>query len=474
MAGFPKAWIVLVMIDGVKIQAYGTTRRAWMENPNLDFVGRFSMQSGEVLQSSTLTANCRGANFRIPPKEELHFEGSLHRFANQGAGNGNDFSQVRLEQTIRELEKHYNIVPYVAELSQLEFGVNVLLPFDAKTLVKSLISSPRPGKERGFVQMNAHRLNLGKVAKFSDFQIKIYDKGTQQATNTTKAEKRLLRIEIKAIRARYLRKLGIRFLDDLKRPEIIAKLGEVLSEMIDSLIIYGGVLAGKNLSDPERMLELQYSNPLFWESKSASAREKHKARFFALLAKYNATPQNEMLKSLVAAKWKELTGQRMLRIVRDKKTDTTVTRQCVQCGADISHKRHNAKYCSDKCRKNHHRGVVPTKPEKLVLVRVCENCGVDISHKKEGAKYCSDKCRMKRHRLKINRPTFVTTPKNQVVTKQQKPPPKCRNRDTSVTTPLQDTQQQSNTKNRQKSATEQKVQCRKSLKKKRSNRPRDA
>ncbi len=54
---------------------------------------------------------------------------------------------------------------------------------------------------------------------------------------------------------------------------------------------------------------------------------------------------------------------------------------CETCGADISHRRSNARYCSKECKK--------AKPANKA--RTCEICGSDLSHRPK-AKYCEGEC----------------------------------------------------------------------------------
>ena len=54
---------------------------------------------------------------------------------------------------------------------------------------------------------------------------------------------------------------------------------------------------------------------------------------------------------------------------------------CIVCGADISHLRSNARYCSTECKKS----------KTNYSERTCAMCGDDLSHRPR-AKYCGDEC----------------------------------------------------------------------------------
>ena len=54
---------------------------------------------------------------------------------------------------------------------------------------------------------------------------------------------------------------------------------------------------------------------------------------------------------------------------------------CIVCGVDISHRRSNARYCSEECKKS--------KPTNMEWG--CAVCGGDLSHRPR-AKYCGDEC----------------------------------------------------------------------------------
>lgn len=371
------------MYDGFKIAAHGTRSPAWLALPQLDFTGQFSASTGEILDSE-LIAQSRAVNFRIKPDGSLFLEGSLHRFARNGGGNLDDFTADQVARAINELEQNFAVVPWVAAVQKLEFGVNLDLRYPAEKLIRGILATPKAGNGAGLLQMDAHRTDLGKVAKFTDYNLKIYDKVRQQGKP---GARHILRIEIKIVRPRFLLKLGIRTLADLKKPSVQETIGKLLADTVSGLIIYNKELARKRLTTKERLKEKDFANPIFWQGKRGKARQKAKKEFESLLSTHNVTPAAAHLTKQVAAKWAELTAHHpqpnapllpqnkacggtmpsnkpasqpahLAPITPKKKLNkpkSSKTRLCAHCGADISHKRTDAKYCDSACRKANHR-----------------------------------------------------------------------------------------------------------------------
>ena len=201
-----------------------------------------------------------------------------------------------------------------------------------------------------------------KRFEFSQYVIKIYDKGKQyQLPNY------LLRFEIKIIKMQYLHKKGIEVftLNDLLQLNTYQSLERLLVMNIDSLYFYDYRINTKRIENVrERSTLIQCSNPVYWinykSNHTPEAYKKKVKRFRELVLKHSPTDIQKEFKSKVLNKWNELQNcYPLLPHVQN----TTVTqyypyivgnnsilypKYCLTCGRDISSQKISSKFCSEK------------------------------------------------------------------------------------------------------------------------------
>lgn len=279
------------MIDYIKILNLAVSAADLERNEYLQDSWIIGSKNGEILTQQTnyfgLTLSIKNTNVRLT--------GSIHKYKNQGLHNYNDFTKTQVHEVINELSKKFEIDLQNSRLNNLEFGVNVVLPFEPKVLLNSLITH----KGEPFTR----EIEDGKIfyqCKRNQFIIKIYDKGLQyqQVTN-------ILRFELRVLKMQFFnkKKVKLKVLSDLLNGSIYPKLGSILKGYFDE-ILFDESINLKDLNATEREIYLRGRNPKTWITDSRTESEQTelqrlKKKFLKVLGKYR-------------------TGENFVKIVSDK------------------------------------------------------------------------------------------------------------------------------------------------------------
>ena len=126
------------MFDGIKILNVSVSADTLLTNARLLFPLSIDEQTGAVLDRPR-RANDRGLTFTLTPTKtgtgrtigrlRCELQGSLHRYGRGGIHNADDFTAADLLATLDELITTFGINPFTSRLNNIEFGVNVVLPF---------------------------------------------------------------------------------------------------------------------------------------------------------------------------------------------------------------------------------------------------------------------------------------------------------------------------------------------------------
>jgi hypothetical protein len=266
------------MIDYIKILNLAVSSTDLEHNEYLQDSWIIGSQNGEVLKQQT---NYFGLTFSIK-NTNVRLTGSIHKYKNSGLHNHNDFTKTQVHEVINELSKKFEIDLQNSHLNNIEFGVNVNLPFEPKVLLNSLITH----KGEPFTR----EIEDGKIyyqCKRSQFIIKIYDKGLQyhQVAN-------ILRFELKVLKMQFFKTKGIEVsvLADLLNDGIYAKFGGVLKTYFDE-ILFDESINLKDLNATERETYLRGQNPKTWITDNRTTNQQKelqrlKESFLKVLEKY--------------------------------------------------------------------------------------------------------------------------------------------------------------------------------------------
>ncbi|CAA0162993.1 hypothetical protein TMP248_110078 [Tenacibaculum maritimum] len=237
-------------------------------------------------------------------EETAYLKTSLHKLnniiTNKGNQNYNNFFYSELCYVIDFISE--NIVNLeTADITQLEFGLNINTSIPAENIVKDNIIM------HNFKSHN-HSKTFGgkgqyKQFDYTNYYVKVYDKAKHFNRNEN-----ILRIEIKFIRKVEFNELGIKHIQDLKIKSNLEALFAYLLKRFIQLTIVDTL--NKNLikKDDYALIQL-YSNERFWSNIPRKKRNKkaiYKERFRQLLETYNLLTVKTSILDLLKSKFEEL------------------------------------------------------------------------------------------------------------------------------------------------------------------------
>ncbi len=310
------------MIDGVKIEVQALNGGNWLNCDLLDFSTSVSMNTGEVLTGS-LYAKYKGLKFLLTPSQRGEngyyrtVRGSLHKFHNNGDHNGNDYTHGDLCDTLANLTNTFSICLSSAYLRNVEIGVNIETPIPAQKIIHNLVSC----KGKAFLPFKINDKTAGKRLDFSQFNMKIYDKGYQSDLG----KDNILRVELSFKKMQALQKYGIATLADLQDIEKVRPLGALLIDYWDNIIYFDKAIKWKGLTDFERKKLLYYATPRNWVDFTIKQRYRAKKHYTELMAKHNVLSTHSEISEIIAEKWDYLTAEKCPQIYQN--TDGICSRE---------------------------------------------------------------------------------------------------------------------------------------------------
>lgn len=275
------------MYDFHKGEIINTSTTDLIENELLEFEIVCNTRTGEI-KEYIKEAKYNNLEFDIYHDKFINLNGSFHKYHNILNQNHNDYNLRDYYDTLRDLNKKFKINPFNALLHNLEFGVNVALPFDTKVFLNAILSFK--GKEYELDTFKGRGYLLRFV--FDQYDLKIYDKGLQYHLNDN-----ILRFEIKVRRMYFLESKGVFIISypDLLDVKNIQKLKQILIRAFDSLLVYDNSINIKGIkSKREREILTNGSNPKYWVNLKLSNKNTYKKKriqFKKLVSKHSDKKQ---------------------------------------------------------------------------------------------------------------------------------------------------------------------------------------
>ena len=370
------------MIDGTKILNLPVIIDELLNNRYILFPIHVNEKDGEIL-NNTRFAEYKGLTFSIK-NNNVKLNGSLHKYHNNGIHNYNDFHFLELIDVINDISTKFSIPIERTYLNNIEFGVNIEIPFTTDELFKSIICY----KETPFQKFNIIGAK-GIECTRSKFIIKIYDKGLQYDLTSN-----LLRIEIKVIKMQFLKQKNVKIqtLHDLLNINELNKLKTILADVWNGILFYDNSINEMDLNARERLILSNGRNPKYWENMHPDSKnfiggatddeyKKQRKKYYRdmdnykkCLSVHSSSNIQKNISELIIRKCDELLF--INNEIRDKCTDVLNY---------VKNGKKGQMYILDI------GDICPIAPE--VKKRVCLNCNKDISQKSINAKYCSKKCK---------------------------------------------------------------------------------
>lgn len=245
----------------------------WLKNPHLrdSFKTIVSNETGEVMEWK---ASIRGQTVRIKPGGYVEISGSLHKFYT-GGSNATDFTRSAITSSIDELGELLRFDPSAAQLQNIEFGVNQVLPIPAKSLLKrAILFRNNNFTTRRTFGGSGHQID----AELQRYTFKAYDKAAQLKNAGIPCDKHLLRCEVRVTKMIHLAPMKLVTLADLARPCSLAPLGALLVKAWNNVLFHGPA-PKPDMPKARRELLLKGRNGDYWESISPDNFRKQRGQF---------------------------------------------------------------------------------------------------------------------------------------------------------------------------------------------------
>lgn len=317
------------MFDGFKVLSLSVSANTLLHHDSLTFPLSVDESTGALLDQPR-RATDNGLTFCLMPTRadrnqyRVELSGSLHRYSRNGLHNADDFTILDLLEVLDRLITTYGVNPFSSHLNNVEFGVNLQLPFAVDEVLRALICY----KGVPFTLHHENGFNYYQ-APLSQYIVKVYDKGTQYRALLPDLHPNVLRFEVKVITMQYLHGRGINLLTlaDLMTVDHYPQLGRVLVETFTGILFNEPLLSVDVLSTRQRELLLRGRNPHYWRDQHQNLPpyringnknpvydaqkkrlQREEERFRTLLHQHR--PGNDWqgaMKGLIAETWERLT-----------------------------------------------------------------------------------------------------------------------------------------------------------------------
>ncbi|MET3537273.1 hypothetical protein [Chryseobacterium limigenitum] len=252
-------------------------------------------------------------------------KGSVHKFFNRTDFNGNDFDMRNFSTALQDLETEIRVKPQCCRLENIEIGVNIQLPFDPNKLLQNLLfhrsvefnktisgsfyyqSAKRDYIIKIYNKTAQYEKKLKKIAENQNF-MKPHEKKAFSLFKKTVNEHlqpNTLRFEIKFLKMNLLNDLGIMYLPDIAKPEMMIPLKNLLLKEFQEVCFYDYTMDQTNMKNSEINKLKDYRNPNYWVNLNKKDKYYHKKKFQEMTLKYS---QN------VKAKVSELIKQKIEKL----------------------------------------------------------------------------------------------------------------------------------------------------------------
>lgn len=278
----------------------------------------------------------------------IEIKGSFHK-SHEGETNFKDFTFLEFRSAVKQLCDCLNIPPTELNIHLFEIGVNISPPIETKFLIEGIKSVSGKKFERETYNGNGLLFRFD----FSQYQIKIYDKGFQFIQPG-----QILRFELKVKKMAYIntKEANITTLQDLLTGNWNEYFGELLLKQWDKVIICPeGIINPELITNPRtRKNFLNGLNPDYWTNIPEKAYRRQIKAFKTIFQQMATIDIYSNTRALIREKWEHLSKPQKVEnypyvygnnIPFDK--HQTEKRFCQTCGRDITNQKRGSKFCSE-------------------------------------------------------------------------------------------------------------------------------
>jgi len=305
-----------IPIDYIKCEVIGLDKHYFLNNPNLRFTPKIKDRD-EVVSYYLIDENIK---VKVYENNHIEFSGSLHKYANNGIHNHDDFTHDRFNRVLDKLSKRFRIKPDNLKINQLEYGYNITPPIDPDLILNHELK--HINKDCEILRSN-DRWNYRQF-EHQDYIIKTYNKGKQYDCKDN-----ILRVEIKQTDWTKYRRIGIHTLDDFIKHDKTTFVNDLLNKW-NEILMYDPTIT-------DNAKYLHYRDVNYWNELRATKSNKTYAVHAKRLREINATKgENVQLKvsDLIREKAQTMRGGNVL-LLNTKK-------YCKLTGIEIHNQRENS------------------------------------------------------------------------------------------------------------------------------------
>jgi hypothetical protein len=267
-------------------------------NNGLTFTTPINEKTGEM-KDGVYNASFHNLEFEIYPSGRVLIKGSLHKYYNSinglGAQNFNDFTIKQVTAALEDLSQRFNIDLAKARLENLEFGVNLIVPFNPNTVLDSLICY----KNNSFNSMRIRGQGKGKEVYLQRYGIKMYNKALQfnQPENILRFERKVYKMDSIG--------QGVIYLTMLTSVDFSKICFDILTESFKDIIITEPVTL-EALSKPQKKIYERCGNPRNWYAMTRNQRYKNRLLYNAIIDQYSELKLKSTILQLLKSKGAQL------------------------------------------------------------------------------------------------------------------------------------------------------------------------
>jgi hypothetical protein len=209
----------------------------------------------------SISAKMANMELRFTPHTG-YIRNSIHKYYNKcnlgDLQNHNDFKFSDMCQSITDIDEKLDCDAEDMRLTMLEFGLNIELQEEPKSFIDNnvVMYDFKPFSED--IDTSLKRM---KKYQAEQFEIKIYSKKLQYGLS-----RNILRVELKITKTRYLNKLGIYNLQDLRNKENLKTLYKTFLSRLEPLLLVDHISYLQTAENPaNKTIELKkYLSDHYW------------------------------------------------------------------------------------------------------------------------------------------------------------------------------------------------------------------
>ena len=282
-----------------------------------DFMQTYNTNTGEI--DGKLIGKYFDMNIIKYESGRNLIKGSLHKFYNRIDFNGDDFTITMVEKAIEQLQNELNLNPAKCRLENIEFGVNVQLPFNPDLILKNLLFH----NSKKFNQTIPN--SYFSISEKNQYSIKIYNKTAQYKNLIKNLEYRIknafdeierkklefeknkilenlkpntLRFEIKFTKMKIPNELGLFYLSDLTKPNVLENFKNLLLKELRDVYFHDYTINENLLSKVQKINIKDFKNPNFWQNLNRKDKYYYKREYEKIIENFSQNIKEKLIESV--------------------------------------------------------------------------------------------------------------------------------------------------------------------------------